>query len=75
MTKDSKILIDDMVLPERGAHWRATQFDFIMYSYFGAMERTFAQWEALLDKAGLKISKFVEYTKQLNESVIVAVPK
>ncbi|KAI1086710.1 S-adenosyl-L-methionine-dependent methyltransferase [Rostrohypoxylon terebratum] len=75
MTKDSKILIDDMVLPERGAHWRATQFDFIMYSYFGAMERTYAQWEALLDKAGLKISKSVEYTKQLNESVIVAVPK
>ncbi|KAI1458153.1 S-adenosyl-L-methionine-dependent methyltransferase [Annulohypoxylon moriforme] len=75
MTKESKILIDDMVLPERGAHWRATQFDFIMYSYFGAMERSYAQWEALLDKAGLKISKLLEYTKQLNEAVIVAVPK
>ncbi|KAI1208247.1 S-adenosyl-L-methionine-dependent methyltransferase [Annulohypoxylon truncatum] len=75
MTEESKILIDDMVLPERGAHWRATQFDFIMYSYFGAMERSRAQWEVLLDKAGLQILKASEYTKQLNEALIVAVPK
>lgn len=30
MTAESRILIDEMVLPENGAPWRATQQDFIM---------------------------------------------
>ncbi|KAI2463870.1 S-adenosyl-L-methionine-dependent methyltransferase [Annulohypoxylon bovei var. microspora] len=75
MTKESKVLIDDMVLPESGAHWRVTQFDLTMYAYFGAMERSYAEWQVLLDKAGLKALKVHEYTNQLHEAVIVAVSK
>lgn len=32
MNKDSKILIDEMIVPSYGAHWRATQLDMTMMS-------------------------------------------
>lgn len=74
MTSESKILIDEMVLPERGAPWRATQLDMAMSSCFAAVERSRAAWEDLLDKAGLKIMKVCRYTEQLDDCVIVVAP-
>ncbi|KAI1123504.1 S-adenosyl-L-methionine-dependent methyltransferase [Nemania abortiva] len=74
MTEESRILIDEMVLPERGAPWRATQLDFLM-SCAAAAERSRDEWFALLDKAGLKILKIWKYTDELDDCVIVAVPK
>ncbi|KAI0836395.1 putative sterigmatocystin 8-O-methyltransferase precursor [Hypoxylon sp. FL0890] len=75
MTAESKIFIDEIVLPERGTPWRAAQFDLMMLSSYCGGERSYADWHALLDEAGLKILKVVEYTEQFKESVIVAVPK
>ena len=75
MDKDSVILIDDMVLPNRGAHWRATQLDLAMMAGLAAMERTEKQWYALLEAAGLKIKQIYTYTPELRDSIIVAVPK
>ena len=73
MDKDSRILIDEMVLPDTGVHWQATQLDLIMIS-LGAIERTKEQWYGLLEKAGLQISQIYTYTASLQDSVIVAVP-
>ncbi|KAL9090484.1 MAG: hypothetical protein Q9165_005245 [Trypethelium subeluteriae] len=75
MDKDSVILIDEMVLPTTGTHWRAAQLDFTMMSAMAAMERTEQQWKDLLDKAGLKIKKVVVYNEQLRDSIIVVIPK
>ncbi|KAF2967228.1 hypothetical protein GQX73_g6329 [Xylaria multiplex] len=75
MKKESKILIDEMVLPERGAPWRATQVDLAMSTCFAAMERSHADWIALLDKAGLKIERVWKYTEQVDDCIIVAIPK
>jgi O-methyltransferase domain len=75
MGKDSLILIDEMVLPNTGVHWQATQIDLTMMSALASMERTHEQWSALLDSMGLKITKTYVYTPSLHESVIVAVPK
>ncbi|KAI0910896.1 S-adenosyl-L-methionine-dependent methyltransferase [Ustulina deusta] len=75
MTKDSRILIDEMVLPERGAPWRATQLDLAMSTCFAAMERSRADWDSLLSKAGLTILKIWKYTDQLDDCIIVAVPQ
>ncbi|KAI1197676.1 S-adenosyl-L-methionine-dependent methyltransferase [Nemania serpens] len=74
MTEDSRILIDEMVLPERGAPWRATQLDLAMSTCFAAMERSRADWDSLLGKAGLTIQKIWKYTDQLDDCVIAAVP-
>ncbi|KAI0798392.1 S-adenosyl-L-methionine-dependent methyltransferase [Xylaria sp. FL0064] len=74
MTKESRILIDEMVLPERGAPWRATQLDLAMSTCFAAMERSRADWDSLLNRAGPKILKIWKYTDQLDDCIIVAVP-
>lgn len=70
MDKDSKILVDDMVLPNKGVQWEACGIDFMMMSCLGALERTNAQWVKLIESAGLKIEKVHLYSALLNHSVI-----
>lgn len=75
MDKDSVILIDEMIIPNQGAHWQATQLDLTMMACLGAIERTEKQWYSLMDSAGLKIKSICTYTSKLRDSIIVAVPK
>jgi demethylsterigmatocystin 6-O-methyltransferase len=73
--KDSVILIDDMVLPDKGVFWQTAQVDLTMMSSLAAKERTHEQWIALLDSVGLKILDIFVYTPAVHESVIKCVPK
>ncbi|KAL2829264.1 hypothetical protein BDW59DRAFT_170655 [Aspergillus cavernicola] len=57
MGPDSVILINDMVLPNSGAHWHVTQVDLTMMTMLAALERTLEQWYELMEKAGLRINK------------------
>ena len=75
MDKDSVIPIDEMVLPNKGAHWHQIQVDLLMMAWFAAMERTERQWYSMLDAAGLKVKQIYTYTPELRDSIIVAVPK
>lgn len=75
MDKDSVILIDDMVLRNKGAHWRQTQLDLLVMAGLAAMERTERQWYSMLEAAGLKVKEIYTYTPELRDSIIVAVPK
>ncbi|KAL6720893.1 hypothetical protein ACLMJK_002818 [Lecanora helva] len=71
----SVILIDDMILPTQGVHWRATQIDITVMAGLAAMERTAKQWADMLDKAELKVVKTVVYHPDLHDTIIVTVPK
>jgi len=51
----SKILINDIVVPEKGATRFMTQSDWAMLTFLGAMERDEAQWRQLFERAGLKV--------------------
>ena len=73
MEKGSRILVDDMVLPDAGIHWQAAQLDMAMMTGMAAVERTREQWYALLEGAGLKIQKIWTYTTSLQDSIIEAV--
>ena len=75
MGQDSIIIIDDMVVPDSGAHWHAAQQDLTMMSTLASMERSTKQWRSLLKEAGLKIQAMIPYTDQTRDSVIVAVPE
>lgn len=75
MTKDSVILIDEMVLPNEGAPWLSTSLDLMVMSTLGAMERSEKQWQILPDAAGLGIKQIFTYTEDLRDSVIFAVQK
>ena len=75
MSPSSVILIDEMILPTKGVHWRATQIDLTMMASLAAMERTEKQWIDMLDKAGLKIAKKVVYDEELHDTLMIVVPK
>lgn len=75
MGPDSKIIIDEMVLPETGVHWWSASLDLHMYAMLGAMERSESQWRSLLDKAGLRLVEIKTYSPVMRHSIIVAEPK
>lgn len=59
MTKGySKILIYDFIIPETGCSFFQAALDINMMACHASMERSKAQWTALLDQAGLEVSKF-----------------
>jgi len=74
MTVDSVLVIDELVVHNKGAHRNATQFDLTMLSSLASIERTEKQWKALLETAGFEIIEKKEYA-HAGESVIVVVPK
>lgn len=51
----SRLLINENVVADTGAHWQATSLDFIMLGDFAGAERTESQWRQLLEAAGFKI--------------------
>ena len=65
MAENSVILIDDMVLPNRGASSRQMQVDLTMMAGLAAMERTEKQWYAMLDVAGLAVRQICTYDPEL----------
>jgi hypothetical protein len=75
MSDDSVILIDDMVLPEKGATWRSTLLDLTMMATLSALERSEGQWYALLEKAGLDVVKIWKYAEETDDGIIVAKKK
>ena len=71
---DSKIVIDETVLPNTNVPWQAAYMDLTMMGSLGGIERTRAEFENVLDRAGLKIVDVHRYDEKL-ASVILAVPK
>lgn len=53
----SKILINEIVIPETGAGWFATSVDMLMMTAHSAAERREKGWRDLLESVGLKIVK------------------
>jgi demethylsterigmatocystin 6-O-methyltransferase len=54
---DSRILIDDTVMPEVNAPWVAVSIDVQMLAVYNGVERTERQWHNVLDRAGLRIEE------------------
>lgn len=75
MGPDSFILIDDIIVPDKGAHPRTTEMDYIMMTTLAAMERTRKQWDELLTAAGLEVVQRVTYLHDSAESIQVVIPK
>lgn len=75
LAEDSRVLIDETVVPDQGADlWVAGQ-DLNMMLLLGAMERRKDDWIALLDRAGLKIVDIKTYGPVTKNSIIVAMLK
>lgn len=75
MGPDSVILIDDMIMPNVGAHPHATEQDMVMLTTLASMERTEKQWDALLAEADLKVLHRARYLDDTADSIQVVVPQ
>ena len=70
----SKIILNELVLPDKGMSLTAAQLDITMMAALAATERTERQWRELIDPVGLRIEKI--WTKVVEEeSIIELVPK
>lgn len=56
----SRLLINEMLVPEQGATKYQAQSDIAMMAFSGGMERTKSQWRTLLETAGFQIVEFWE---------------
>lgn len=52
----SKVLINDTVIPATGANWVMTAHDIMMMVVLASSERRLDEFEAMISKAGLKIT-------------------
>ncbi|RAQ99773.1 o-methyltransferase b protein [Stemphylium lycopersici] len=73
LAHDSVILLDELVLQDEGAHWYGASFDLLMMANYGARERSLAEWDRILVKAGLERKVFVPYSMQGDGIQVVAV--
>ncbi|KAL8842374.1 MAG: hypothetical protein Q9176_002763 [Flavoplaca citrina] len=71
MGPESRVLIDEMVLPNEGVHWWSACLDLHMYAMLGAMERNVDQWESLLGRCGLRVVETRTYMPVMRNSVLV----
>ena len=67
----SKLLINEYVVPDRGAAWSITSMDWLMMALGAVKERTEKQWRALIEEAGLQVTGIWTY-EQGTESLIEA---
>ena len=52
----SKLLINDFVVPNQGAHWSQTSLDWELMASLGARHRTVAEHAKLYEGAGLRVT-------------------
>ncbi|CAN9391058.1 unnamed protein product [Alternaria alternata] len=75
MGSESRILIDEVVLPETKVPWQVAMMDLAMMAALGGIERSREDWVKLLESAGLKMVDVHCYDDVRFHSVIAAVPK
>lgn len=72
MDEESLLLIDELVLPDRGAHRYETQLDLTMLAMLNAEARTETHWKQLLSGIGLEVKDIVYYENDAREAIIMA---
>jgi demethylsterigmatocystin 6-O-methyltransferase len=69
----SRIIVDDVVAPETGAHWAETGTDMCIMGALGSRERTQKQWKDVFGRAGLRLQSVHPYTRPVvNAAMILA---
>ena len=68
----SKLLLNELVVPDEGANWSITAMDQLMLVLGAMKERTETQWKNLLQRAGFKVVQIFGFVMG-SESIIEAV--
>jgi hypothetical protein len=67
----SKILINEIVVPTMGAGWFETSVDMLMMMFHAAYERRESEWRELIEGVGLKVSKIWQCGEAVERLIVV----
>ncbi|KAF1842293.1 O-methyltransferase [Cucurbitaria berberidis CBS 394.84] len=65
----SKVLVNDFVVPNQGAHWAQTCLDWELMASLGARHRTETEHRQLYEGAGLKITGIFQHPNSLDSLI------
>lgn len=74
LSSESRIVIDEVVLPDTNVPWQCAFMDLSMSASLGGCERSREEWESLLSRAGLQVEEIHTYDNVGRHGVIIAVP-
>lgn len=69
MDKDSRLLLEEFVLPDMGCDAKTSHLDILMMLYHSGLERTRSQWISLLESCGLTVVKI--WTRPDTDSSVI----
>lgn len=70
----SKIIINDFVVPDRGAHWVQTSLDLELMLGLAARHRTLAEHTAVIEGAGLRVVQIFRHPQSFDSLIEVELP-
>lgn len=75
LSSESRIVIDEVVLPDINVPWQCAFMDLSMSASLGGCERSREEWDSLLRRADLQVEEIHTYDDVRRHSVIIAVAK
>jgi hypothetical protein len=75
MERKSKILVNELVLPEQGTHWLTTSLDLGVMTCLAARERTEEQFVALFASVGLEMTGIWKHPEGFDSVMEVTLPR
>ncbi|KAF2795939.1 methyltransferase B [Melanomma pulvis-pyrius CBS 109.77] len=72
MGPESRLVIDEIVLPNVNVPWQAAYMDLTMMASLGGIERTRKEYESLLEKVGLRIVDLKTYDAKMQAVILAA---
>lgn len=75
MTVRSKILVNEVVLPDQGAHWLTTAVDMGVMTCLAARERTEQEYRDLFASVGLETTGVWKHPEGYDSVIEVTLPK
>ena len=73
MAEDSMVVLDEIVVPGKGASEKQVLYDMVMLACLGSGERSESQWREVLEAAGLKLRNVEIYDEEMCSGLVVAV--
>jgi hypothetical protein len=67
----SKILINDFVIPNQGAHWLQTSLDWELMAALGSRHRTEEEMKTMIAGAGLKMVEIFQHPQSVDSLIEV----
>jgi hypothetical protein len=67
----SKILINELVLPDQGAHWLTTSLDIALMTCLAARERTEREFRELFESVGLVVQGIWKHSQGFDSVIEV----